>query len=553
MWPRSQRSQLFQARRSPSLLRFAFLAVTGLMAASCAGGVNDSPTASNDDPTAGESEAQELVIGAGGDPWVDAAVDRKRLPNYPLNADVCETLVRLGTDFQLEPSLATDWEFVGDNTHRFSLDERATFSDGRPLAAKDVEFSLDYTAQEPTIGNSYLNTESTRVVDDVTVEVKPEQPNLRLVDEINHPTYAVLTPGDDPLNDPNVTCTGPFEVVSYSPEEELVVQRNKNYWGEPAKLDKITFRFIPDETTRVLALQNGEVDLIIDVPRSIVQDVDAQSGIKIEKAPVGNVTVMIPSRRDAQGNPKLLADPLLRRVVATSIDTDSYVDGILGGLAEVVDTVAPPAVLGEFADRVTGVDYDPEEAERILDTAGWTREGDGIRTKGGQPLEMKIIFPQGSSGGFGTDAATIEYVQAQLRQVGIDGKIAQLDPGAYSEAQKSGDYDLNISTPNQNNANPAFLLAISFYWKGPFPTSKIVAPGPDTAYEALIDQTQAAQDPVDLRRLAAEAMHELVDVEVGAIPLSGGYRMFAMSEKVQGLIPHPSNTNQRWSTVFISE
>jgi peptide/nickel transport system substrate-binding protein len=523
------------------------------MAASCSGGVNDSPAASNDGATAGQSETQELVIGAGGDPWVDAPGDRKRLPNYPLNADVCETLVRLGTDFQLEPSLATDWEFVGDNTHRFSLDERATFSDGRPLTAKDVEFSLDYTTQEPTIGNSYLSTESTRIVDDVTVEVKPEQPNLRLVDEINHPTYAVLTPGDDPLNDPNVTCTGPFKVVSYSPQEELVVQRNENYWGEPAKLDKITFRFIPDETTRVLALQSGEVDLIIDVPRSIAQSVGARSGIKIEKAPVGNVTVIIPSRRDAQGNPKLLADPLLRRAVAASIDTESYVDGILGGLAEVVDTVAPPAVLGQFADLVTGVDYDPEEAERLLDTAGWTREGDGIRTKSGQPLEMKIIFPQGASGGFGTDAATIEYVQAQLREVGIDGKIAQFDPGAYSAAQKAGDYDLNISTPNQNNANPAFLLSISFYWKGPFPTSKIVAPGPDTVYEALIDQTRAAQDPDDLRRLAAEAMHELVDVEVGAIPLSGGYRMFAMNEKVQGLIPHPSNTNQRWSTVFISE
>ena len=162
MRSRFQHSQLFQARRSPSLHRSALLAVTGLMAASCSGGVNDSPAASNDGATAGQSETQELVIGAGGDPWVDAPGDRKRLPNYPLNADVCETLVRLGTDFQLEPSLATDWEFVGDNTHRFSLDERATFSDGRPLTAKDVEFSLDYTTQEPTIGNSYLSTESTR-------------------------------------------------------------------------------------------------------------------------------------------------------------------------------------------------------------------------------------------------------------------------------------------------------------------------------------------------------------------------------------------------------
>lgn len=548
-------------KRSPTR-SIALLGVLALVAAAC-GGASDNavgggpPPANQDNGTepagAAPSGVQELIIGAGGDPWVDAETDRKRLPNYPLNADVCETLVRLGTDFQLEPSLASDWEYTGENTYRFTLNEDAAFSDGRPLTAEDVDYSIDYTAQEPTIGNSKLTEDSVTIVDANTVDITPGVTNIRLADEINHPTYAVISPGDDPLNDPNVTCTGPFEIVSYTPEEELVVQRNENYWGEPAMLDQITFRFIPDEATRVLALQNGDVDLIIDVPRAIATSVDAEPGIKIETAPVGNVTLILLARSDVDGNPKLLADPLLRRAVAASIDTEAYVDGVLGGLSEVVDTVAPPAVLGDFADLVQGVDFDPEGAEDLLDEAGWLRDGDGVRTRDGQALEMTIIYSQGPGGGAGTDTTTVEFIQSQLREVGINAIIEQLEPGAYRQARETGDFDLNISTPNQNNADPAFLMALSFYSGSAFDTWPIVAPGVGTAFDDLIAETRVAEDPEELRRLAAEAMHELVDVEVAAIPLSGGYRMFAMNENVQGLIPHPSNTNQRWSTVFIAE
>lgn len=536
------------AGRSVRSRSAALLCLVPLLAVACSSGVDDTETSGQEPsaPPTAPSGVQELVVGTVADPWVDAEIDRKRLPNYPLNADVCETLVHLGTDFQLEPMLAREWEFAGDNTYRFTLDERARFSDGRPMSAEDVKYSIDYTTQEPAIGNSFLGAQSTTIVDERTVDIKPEQPNLRLVDEINHPTYVVLSPGDDPLNDPDVNCTGPFEVVRYVPEEELVVQRNENYWGEPAKLDKITFKFFPDDTTRVLALQNGEVDLIIDVPKAVLSSVEGLPGVKIETAPVGNNTLIYLARRDAEGSPKLLADPLLRRAVAASMDTESYVNGVLAGNAEEVVTIAPPAVLGDFAEMVEGIDYDPAEAARLLDEAGWTRDGDGVRTKDGKPLELTIIFNR-------IDIATVEFVQAQLSEVGIAGNIQQLDPGAYRDVLESGAFDLNVTVPNQNNANPAFIMTLQMYSKSVSESAKIIGPGPDTAFDRLIDQTQASADPEEVRRLAAEAMHEAVDIEVAAVNLSGGYRIFAMREGVHGLVPHPSNTNQRWSTVFIAE
>lgn len=520
--------------------RLVPLVLVAMLASACGGDpAPDAAKAANEEPAA----VQELVVGVGADPWVDSEEDRKRRPSYPLNADVCETLVHLGTDFSVEPMLAESWELVGDNTYRFTLKDGTTFSDGSPVTAEAVKASLDYTVAEPSTGFSFLGKDSTKVVDERTVEVTPEQQNLRLVEQINHPTYAVMPPGEDPLNDPKPTCTGPFKVVEYAPQERLVVERNDEYWGEAPKLDKITFRFFPDDTTRVLALQNGEVDLINDVPQGILSTLEGKPGTVIETSPVGNVTLMYVARRDADGNPKLLADPKLRRAVAAAMDTRSYVDGVLDGNAEQVPTVAPPAVLGEFKDMVKGVPFDLAEANRLLDEAGWTRQGDAIRTKDGKPLEMTIVFAR-------VDLTTVEFVQAQLRAVGIGGKIKQLDPGAYRTALDTGSYDLDISVPNQNDANPAFLLALRWYSEGPGKNAKIISPGPGTTYDELVAKTLTAEDDESLRRAAAEAMHELVDVEVGGIPLAGGYRIFAMNDKVRGLQIHPSGTNQRWASVY---
>jgi peptide/nickel transport system substrate-binding protein len=547
-------------RRFRSARSTAVLCVLALVAVAC-GGDSDSGTGGGEQAGGGgQQEApraavQELIVGYAGDPWEDASEeDKKRIPNYPLNADVCETLVVLTTEFQVGEGLASDWELVDDDTFRFTLKDGATFADGSPVTAEAVKYSLDYTVEEPqTSGFAFLGEDSVEVVDEQTVEVTPTQTNLRLVEQINHPTYSIMAPGSDPLNDvEGMVCTGPFQVTEYVEGERLVVERNENYWGEPAELDKITFRFLPDDTTRTLALQNGEVDLITGVPRGVLDSLQGLPGIKIEEAPVGQVLLAYMARRDADGNERILADPDLRRAVAHAIDQEAYVEGVLGGNGEVVETVAPPEVLDEHADMVEGIPHDLEAAADLLEEAGWTPGPDGIRVKDGQPLELDMVFSPGG-GGTGIDLTTLEWVQAQLEGVGIKGNILRLDAGAYREALDNGTYDLDFSGPNQNDANPAFLMSLRLYSKASGKNAQIISPGPDTDFERLIDQTQETTDPEELQRLAAEAMHELVDNEVGVVPLAGVGRIYAMKDSVQGFEPHPSGTNQRWSTVFRSE
>ncbi|MDP8955210.1 MAG: ABC transporter substrate-binding protein, partial [Actinomycetota bacterium] len=175
------------------------VALLGLVAVACGGGGDggneEAAGGGQAEPT--PAAVQELVVGYGGDPWIDASqLDQKRIPNYPLNADVCETLVRLTSDFKVADSLAGTWDQVGENTFRFTLKDGPSFSDGSPLTADAVKYSLDYTVREPaTSGFAFLGPDSTKVIDPKTVEVTPTKPNLRLVEQINHPTYSVMAPG----------------------------------------------------------------------------------------------------------------------------------------------------------------------------------------------------------------------------------------------------------------------------------------------------------------------------------------------------------------------
>lgn len=528
----------------------AVLAAT-LLVAACAPGEEE--PAEEPDPDAAEVEpdpdvAQELTVATGPDEFVDDEINMKRLGMYPLNANICETLVRLTEDFDVEPMLATDWEFVGDNTFRFELRDGVQFHDGTPMDAEAVEYTLNYTGEEPATGSfTFIGPESAEAVDDMTVEVTPEAPNMRLVEQINHPTFGILAPGSDPLQDQDAVCTGPFRLVEYVENERLVVERNEDYWGEPAGLDRITFRFIPDDSTRALALQAGEVDLILNVERALVPSLEAPD-VEIVRAPIGQVLVVYMALRAAEGEPEpVTSDPAVRQAIAHAVDQESFVEGVLGGEGEVIETINPPEVLGDHADLVEGVEYDPDAAARVLDEAGWQLGPDGVRQRNGTPLTVRIIFDP-----VRVTPSMAEYVQEQLRRVGMDAQVEQLEAAAYRERIENGrGYDLHIEAPNQNDANPAFLLALRWYSKSRVPNAAFASPGADTEFDALIDQTQEEEDPDELQRLAAEAMQELVGVEYAAVPLAGTYRIYAMRDTIQGFDPHPSGINQRWDTLTI--
>ncbi len=469
-------------------------------------------------------DRRTLVVAYGADEF-PLTLNRERLGRYPLNAGICEPLVRLGPDFGVVPALATSWERRARNEVRFFLRPGVTFSDGAPFDARAVKSTLAH-AVHTRIDYGFLADSSIRVVDDTTLDLRPLRVNRRLVDQLVHPTYGIFEPNSDPAHRP--VCTGPFMLADYVAHDHLTVVRNDRYRGMRARSDTVIFRFIPDETTRTLALRAHEVDAIVDVGRSNASALARLPGLRIVTASPGAVLVLYMNLIGAAAHDQL-RDVSLRRAVAMAIDRRGLVEHVLGQSAALVNTVNPPSVLGTHAALVHGVAYDPAAATRAL-----------------HGRTLTLIANPGS-----VDRATIEYVQAQLARAGVRVAVEQLDVAEYESRLNSGAFDLDLELPSQNDANPAFLLALRWHSRAGTRSAAFTHASPD--FDALVERALAAMTDDEARRAAAEAMHQLVDVEVGAIPLAGISRVYAMSDRVRGFVPHPSRLNQDWSTVWLAQ
>ena len=490
----------------------------------------------------GEGPAQTtFIVGAGADNSPSGAF-QARLGVYPLNANVAETLTHLGADFQVEPLLATRWEYRGGNTWRFHLRQGVVFHDGQPLTARAVSESIALVVRAKG-GYSGLGEHSVHVVDDSTVDITPMVPNLHLPQQLVHPNYAIFAPGSNPAVRP--VGTGPYRWVEYRPYERVVVKRNDGYRGPAPRVGEIIFRFIPDANTRVLALLAGELDLAMDFPREQIAEVARGRQYRIARAVAGQTLAF---QVNAHGQPPhdLLRDRRLRLAVAHSIDQTRLIRDMWHNEAEPLHAMTVPAILGEYAGRVHGIAFDTLAAARLLDEAGWRLGPDGIRhASDGRPLQLEMVAS------VEVETGAIELLQGQMHRVGIDARFTRVpDPGALSARLTAGAFDLNLAVSNQNDADPLFLPALLFYSKSRRPFARWYAAGP--SFDTIVEAGLATSDPKEMQRLAAEAIRVAVDEEAVCIPVAALFRIYALRAGVGGFNPHPSQTNQSWTTLYRS-
>ena len=485
---------------------------------------------------------QTITIGQSVDNYVTTGL-KAGIGAYPVNANIYEPLVRLNPDYSISPLLAKSWEQTAANTVRFHLRTDVKFQDGSPFTATDVKFTFDRLAASGG-GLPALGASSTVIVDPATVDVTPTKTNLRLVEELVHPQNGMLRNGTN-FGDPN-SGTGPMTLVEYVKGDHITVTRNPMYWGPKATPTTITHKFIPDNTSRVLALQGGQIDLAVDVVRSAVAGLRTGSGTRVSVAPVGQYQAMyINLHGDAPYD--LGQDATIRQAIQNGIDRKGYINTVLAGLGEPVQTFLPPSILGSFASQVKGFSYDPTAAKNALQNAGWTAGSDGIRAKSGRRLSLVLIngFPDSVS-----NQGAPEYVQAQLKAIGIELQIQTApDTASYTSVLTKGAADLFLETGNQNDGNAAFLPSIIFYRGQTFGNYPKYF-GPGGAADTDIAAALAATSDTDAARNIAMAMHEIVDNDKVLVQLAGLSRIYGLRSNIAGFTPHPSNVNQHWTTLY---
>jgi peptide/nickel transport system substrate-binding protein len=523
-----------------------------LLGVACGGGSSKSTSQGNSQSSttaaaAADNPNAELKVGAVDDQYILAptATNDATIGVYPVNANIVETLATLSADYKVVPALATSWDFIAPNTWRFHLRTGVKFQDGQPFNAAAVKTGLFDRLLKVGGGSLKSGPNSAVVVDDNTIDFTPTVTNLRVPEQMVHPQNEVIAPGSDLTKKP--VGTGPFRFVEYQPKERIVVERNPDYWGPKAKVAKITFRFYPDANARRLALESGEVDVIYDVPHQDVPGLKSK-GFNIQTSTVGAYDTLLANIHGKAGQFDILSDVNVRQAIATGIDRPKLISGVLDGLATPDQTIVPPSSLAPYTSTVKGFTFDLAKAKGMLDAAGWTVGAGGIRAKAGRSLKLTLVT------GFPSAAALAPiptYLQAAFKDLGIDLAITERpDSASYQAVLTAGDGDLFIEQGSQNDANSGFLPTLLFTTGGSPVYAPLLAPG--AKMDQLLAAAAAEPNADTVRKDVADAMHELIDVQTVAIPLAGIYRVYGLSNKVKGFVPHPAFLHVRWDTVSVA-
>ena len=375
------------------------------------------------------------------------------------NADVIEALMPSAFHFEADatPVVNEDY-FTGieltsedPQTITYDINEDATWSDGTPITAED--FIAQWEALNGT--NTEYNVSSTTGYDQIESVEEGDSEKQAVVTFANpyadwqalfSPLYPASTNSDPNvfntgwIEQPQVTA-GPFSFGSVdATAQTITLERNDDWWGEPALLDRIIYRVI-DLDAQIDALANGEVDFIeIAADVNKLQRAEQTEGVEIRRAGGPNfrhITI--------NGTSPVLSDVAVRRALAKAIDRQVITDamiGPLGGDATKLDNHIFMRNQEGYQDNAGELsEPDIEAANAELEEAGWTREGEGTRTKDGQELSVRFVIPSGVA----TSAQEAQLVQSMLAEVGAAVQIETVDVDQFFENYiLIGDYDMTV-------------------------------------------------------------------------------------------------------------
>jgi peptide/nickel transport system substrate-binding protein len=363
---------------------------------------------------------------------------------------VADGLVDHDASLRVVPRLATSWEFSGDGrVLTFRLRRGVRFHDGVPFTSADVLHTYEriIDPESKAVGrlDSFLPIERVEAPDPETVRVlyrEPYAPALRAWEVPILPRHLDRgeTMDGSPLNRAPIG-TGPFRFVSWEAGRSIALAAYDDYWGGRPFLDDFVFQVIPSQETALQALLAGEVDY---AGMSPVQweahghraDFDRRFR-SVRFVPL--FLYYIAWRTD--GSNPFFSDPAVRRALSLALDREGYVRSILRGLGRVAHSPFHPAVLAPDPESGAGR-FDPDEAARLLDDAGWRIDPTtGLRARGGIPFRFRLLVFSG-----GQDHVQFSQVaQESLRQLGIEMSIQRLDWPSLWGRLKSGDFEAALS------------------------------------------------------------------------------------------------------------
>ncbi|WP_059053821.1 nickel ABC transporter substrate-binding protein [Paenibacillus senegalimassiliensis] len=362
---------------------------------------------------------------------------------------VFESLV-VNTPEGVQPKLAESWDISEDGlTYTFKLRENVVFNDGEPFNAEAVKQNIDAVVANYE-KNAWLNLVqvigSTAVVDEHTFVLTLKNPYYPTLEELGLTRpFRMISPNSfidgTTANGVNgYAGTGPYQLAEHKDNQYALFTINEHYWGDKPKIGQVRWKVMPDHQTILLALQNGEIDLIFGADGDML-DANAftslqEQGKYITKIspPSGSRSILLNSKRE------FTQDKLIREALQYAINKQTIATGILNGTEQIADVLMSKST--PYADiELTARPYDVAKAEALLDQAGWVKSEDGYRYQEGKKLSLMLSYNSDNA----QEKTIGESMQNDLKAIGVELELLGEEKQAYFDRQKSGEFDLQYS------------------------------------------------------------------------------------------------------------
>jgi peptide/nickel transport system substrate-binding protein len=461
--------------------------------------------------------------------------------------NIMDHLIYTDPDMNILGQLATSWKMVDDVTYRFELRKGVKFPTGRPFTSADVKYSFDRLMGflpnvKPGRPSTFLQgIKSISVDGDHTAIFTSKGPYGAFLNDLTAGWALIMDRegvekwGQDFGNHPS--SVGPFMLEEWKPGDYLTLKRFDGYWAGAPRLKKVIWKVIPEDSTRLLAFENNEVDMIYLVPPHEVARLKKDPRVQVIEGPTFRTFyVMMNVKKEPFGDKKV------RQACCHAVGGERILKTALEGVGILSKTFFAPEIFG--AADVGMYDYNPQRSEQILEEAGWKMGSDGIRHKEGKPLAFQLLI---------SDLAPYpkisELVQADLMKVGAKVTIMQLEHTTYLTSLPKGEQEMFLWSYGVATGDAHMMLYPHLYSKLPFPTSRRYTFYENPKVDQLLNEGLVSLDQ-SKRREVYKKVQEMLKEDFIWIPLYQSVDTFLLKKNIRGFTAHPGEHIRFWNTYF---
>ena len=404
-----------------------------------------------------------------------------------IRAQIYEPLMVRNSEGQFEGVLAIQWEFINDKKIRIKLKKNVTFHNGDPFTSKDVKYTIQ--RQQKSIANSelYQFIESVDTPDDYTVILNLNTTFAAAFAHLSLPNLQIVNQRSIEVDE--FIGTGPYQLTEWLRGNQVKLNAYENYHRGRSAINQLVFRTIPEESSRFVALETGDIQIARDIFDTDINIITNNPNLEL-------LTIATPNVEYLSINTKkgILTNLILRKALSMAIDRDGIINAAYGGNAVEAAALAPYNIVS-FNKKLTNI-YDPLAAKKIVTDLGFS----------GYELTLYTIS--------GVRARVAEIIQSDFRDIGINLSVHILELGAFLQFIKKDDFDLYLLNWTTLTSDGDFALTALIQSEGSWNNTQYASAEID---QLLLDAKKELD--VDKRNAMYMMIQEIIQGDIPYIPL----------------------------------